>query len=87
MAKGYNQKEGIDYNETFAPVIKQQALKLFLAISVIEDAEEHHIDITTAFLNGEIDDYQFDNELIFKKLLFEAHIFPNIYHRLESFIF
>jgi len=56
VAKGYYQKEGIDYNETFAPVIKQQALKLFLAISVNEDAEIHHIDITTAFLNGEIDE-------------------------------
>ena len=55
VAKGYNQKEGIDNNERFAHVIKQQALKLFLAISLNKDAEVHHIDITTAFLNGDID--------------------------------
>ena len=41
MAKGYNQEYSIDYNETFAPVIKQQALKLVLSIAVNEDFDVH----------------------------------------------
>ena len=56
MAKWYYYKKGIEYNETFAPVIKQQAFKLFLANSVNGDAEVHHIDITSAFLNFQIDE-------------------------------
>jgi hypothetical protein len=56
VAKGYNQEHGIDYDETFAPVIKQQALKLLLAIAVNEESEVHQIDISTAFLNGELEE-------------------------------
>jgi hypothetical protein len=56
VVKGYNQEYGIDYNETFAPVIKQQALKLFLAIAVNEGLEVHHADISTAFLNGDLEE-------------------------------
>jgi hypothetical protein len=59
VAKGYNQEHGIDYNETFAPVIKHQALKLFLAIAVNEEKEVHQIDISTAFLNGELEEEVF----------------------------
>ena len=56
VAKGYDQEEGIDYGETFAPVVKQQSLRLLLAISVNENLKMHHIDISTAFLYGEIDE-------------------------------
>ena len=55
-AKGFSQKEGIDYNETFAPVVKHESLRLFLAISVNENYKMHHIDISTAFLYGELDE-------------------------------
>ena len=56
VAKGFEQKYGIDYNETFAPVIKKQALMLFLSIAVAERLEVHHIDISTAFLYGELNE-------------------------------
>ncbi len=54
MAKGYSQQQGLDYNETFAPVVKQQSLRLLLAIAVREKMQIHHIDVSTAFLYGEI---------------------------------
>jgi hypothetical protein len=52
VAKGYDQEFGIDYNETFAPVIKQQSLRLLLAMAVQENLIFHQVDISTAFLNG-----------------------------------
>ena len=54
VAKGFMQKEGIDYNETFAPVIRKQSLRILLAIAVNENLEIHHIDVITAFLNGDL---------------------------------
>ena len=50
----YNQKYGIGYNETFAPVIKRQASKLVLAIEITEGLKIHHIDISNVFLDGEL---------------------------------
>jgi hypothetical protein len=49
VAKGYGQEKGIDYNETFAPVIKQQSLRLLISIAVNENFHIHHMDISTAF--------------------------------------
>jgi hypothetical protein len=56
VAKGYGQEKGIDYNETFAPVIKQQSLRLLISIAVNENFHIHHVDISTAFLNGLIEE-------------------------------
>jgi hypothetical protein len=42
VAKGYCQQQGLDYNETFAPVVKQQSLRLLLAIAVQENMVAHH---------------------------------------------
>jgi hypothetical protein len=56
VAKGYNQEKGINYTETFAPVVKHQSLRLLLAIVTKENLHVHHIDISTAFLYGELDD-------------------------------
>jgi hypothetical protein len=48
----YDQEQGIDYYETFAPVIKQQSLRLFLAMSLKKKPIIHHEDISTASVNG-----------------------------------
>ena len=55
VAKGYSQRPGLDYTETFAPTAKFAALRAILAISAIEDLELESLDISSAFLNGEID--------------------------------
>ena len=55
VVKGYLQREGIDYDEIFSPVIRLEALRLMLAIATIQDLEIHQMDVATAFLNGEID--------------------------------
>jgi hypothetical protein len=47
VAKGYDQELGIDYHETFAPVVKAQSLRLLLAIAINERYKIHHVDIST----------------------------------------
>ena len=52
---GHRQKEGIDYQETFAPVVKYQSIRVLLAFATYYDWEVHQMDFVTAFLNAEVD--------------------------------
>ncbi|KAL8101414.1 hypothetical protein AgCh_033340 [Apium graveolens] len=54
VAKGYVQQKGIDYNEVFAPVARLDTIRLLLALSAKEGWEVHHLDVQSAFLNGEL---------------------------------
>ena len=54
VAKGYGQKEGIDYHETFAPVVKYKSLRVILALANEMDYEIKQLDVVTAFLNAYI---------------------------------
>nr|GFA99394.1 uncharacterized mitochondrial protein AtMg00810-like [Tanacetum cinerariifolium] len=49
---GYSQQEGIDYDETFAPVARIEAICLFLAYAAHKDFTVYQMDVKTAFLNG-----------------------------------
>ncbi|KAH0816778.1 hypothetical protein GEV33_006013 [Tenebrio molitor] len=59
VAKGFTQKPGIDFNETFAPVAKLGSIRLFMAIAVELGIQIHQLDFTSAYLNGEIDEEVF----------------------------
>lgn len=54
VAQGFSQQEGIDYNETFAPVVRYKTLRIILAIVTHMDLELHQLDVETAFLNANI---------------------------------
>jgi hypothetical protein len=55
VAKGYNQQYGVDYSETFAPVMNQRSFRVLLALGVISgDCEIDQMDIKTAFLNATV---------------------------------
>lgn len=56
VAKGYTQKFGEDYNEVFAPVVKQTVFRSFLAVASMKQMDIFHIDVKNAFLNGELID-------------------------------
>ena len=56
MAKGYIQKEGIDFKETFSPVSSKDIFKTIMALIAQYDMELHQMDVKTAFLNGDIDE-------------------------------
>nr|GFC07367.1 retrovirus-related Pol polyprotein from transposon TNT 1-94 [Tanacetum cinerariifolium] len=49
---GYSQQEGIDYDETFAPVARIEAIRLFLAYAAHKDFTIFPMDVKEAFLNG-----------------------------------
>ncbi|MGZ5551085.1 MAG: reverse transcriptase domain-containing protein, partial [Nitrososphaeraceae archaeon] len=51
VVKGFLQKEGRDYNETFAPVMKYTSLRMLLSIACTQDLEIKQFDIDSAFLN------------------------------------
>nr|GFB37699.1 hypothetical protein [Tanacetum cinerariifolium] len=52
VAVGYSQQEGIDYDETFAPVARIEAIRLFLAYVAHKDFTVYQMDVKITFLNG-----------------------------------
>nr|GFA76504.1 hypothetical protein [Tanacetum cinerariifolium] len=52
VAVGYSQQEGIDYDETFAPFARIEAIRLFLAYTAHKDFTVFQMDVKTMFLNG-----------------------------------
>ncbi len=56
VARGFSQKYGIDYQETFAPVVRLNTLRAVIALAVDRNMEVHQMDVKTAFLNGELEE-------------------------------
>ena len=56
MVKGYSQREGIDFKETFSPVSTKDSFRVIMAIVAHFDLELHQMDVKTPFLNGDLDE-------------------------------
>jgi len=56
VAKGYTQKEGINYNEVFSPVVKYSSIQTLLALVAQYDLELDQFDVKSAFLHGDLDE-------------------------------
>ena len=56
VVKGFTQQEGIDYDETFFPVVRVAYIRLILAIVAQLDLELYQMDVKTTFLNEELDE-------------------------------
>jgi hypothetical protein len=54
MAKGFTQREEIDYNETFSPVSYKDSFRIIMALVVHYNLELHQMDVKTTFLNGDL---------------------------------
>nr|GEV63411.1 copia protein [Tanacetum cinerariifolium] len=54
VARGYRQEEGIDFEESFAPVTRLEAIRIFLAYAVHKNLVVYQMDVKTAFLNGNL---------------------------------
>jgi hypothetical protein len=54
VAKGYAQWQGVDFDEVFAPVARMETVRLLLAIAAHCGWQVHHMDVKSAFLNGDL---------------------------------
>jgi hypothetical protein len=59
VAQGFSKKEGIDYEETFAPVARLEAIRILLAFFVAKGFKLHQMDMKRAFLNGVLEEEVF----------------------------
>jgi hypothetical protein len=56
VAKGYTQQEGIDFNETFAPVAKFTTIRAMLALTALKGYRETQMDVNTAYLHADVEE-------------------------------
>lgn len=54
VAQGFRQVHGLDYGETFSPVVRYESIRVLFALAATFDLVIHQMDVTTAFLNGEL---------------------------------
>ncbi|XP_075640704.1 uncharacterized protein LOC142612504 [Castanea sativa] len=63
VAKGFKQKEDIDFFDTFSPVTKVISIRLLIAIAAIHNLMIHQMDVKTAFLNGDLEEEIYMDQL------------------------
>jgi hypothetical protein len=54
VAKGYSQVEGLDFDETYAPVARLESIRILLAYATYHGFKLYQMDVKSAFLNGPI---------------------------------
>ncbi|GKC07510.1 retrovirus-related pol polyprotein from transposon TNT 1-94, partial [Tanacetum coccineum] len=83
VAQVYNQQEGIDYDETFTPVARLEAIKIFLAFATYMNFIVYQMDVKSAFLNGKL------KEEVYVKQPpgFESNEFPNHVCKLDKALY
>ena len=83
VAQGYNQQEGIDYDETYAPVARIEAIRLLIAFASFKGFKLFQMDVKTAFLNDTL------NEEVYVKQPpgFEDARFPNHVYFLDKALY
>ena len=56
VAKGYTQVQGIDYEETFSPVVRYKSIQYLLAHAALQDWELEAMDVKLAYLHGVLEE-------------------------------
>ena len=77
VAKGYNQEEGIDFDEIYAPVARLEVVRLLLAYACMCNFELSQIDVKSAFLNGFLNEEVYVSQPPTLKITFILIIFSN----------
>ena len=55
MVQGYSQEKGLNYDETFSPVVRSESIRSVIAHASKNDLRMHQLDVTTTFVNGELE--------------------------------
>ena len=56
VCKGYSQVEGVDYEETFSPVARLEAINMFLAFASYKKFNVYQMDVNSTFFNGNLEE-------------------------------
>jgi hypothetical protein len=83
VAQGYSQKEGIDYEVTFALVARLEAIRILLAFSAAKGFKLYQMDVKSAFLNGFLEEKVYVKE----PPGFESAEFPHRVYRLRKALY
>ncbi|GJV36363.1 retrovirus-related pol polyprotein from transposon TNT 1-94 [Tanacetum coccineum] len=83
VSQDYNQQEGIDYDEAFAPVARIEAIRIFLAFATYMNFTVYQMDVKSTFLNGKL------KEEVYVKQppSFESNEFPNHVCKLDKSLY
>ncbi|KAH9680549.1 hypothetical protein KPL71_026587 [Citrus sinensis] len=83
MARGYNQEEGIDFDETFAPIPRLESIRMLLAYACHKDFILFQMDVKSTFLNG----YIMEEVYVKQSPGFENEQFPNYVYKLSKALY
>ncbi|GKA10286.1 retrovirus-related pol polyprotein from transposon TNT 1-94 [Tanacetum coccineum] len=83
VAQGFIQEEGIDYDETFAPIARLEATRIFFAYATYIGFMVYQIDVKSAFLNGKISEEVY----VQQPPGFESSEFPNHVCKLDKALY
>jgi vacuolar-type H+-ATPase catalytic subunit A/Vma1 len=83
VAQRFTQVEGFDFEETYAPVARLEAIRMLLAFTTHHDFKQYQMDVKSAFLDGHI------QELVYveQPLCFEDPKFPNHVYKLQKALY
>jgi hypothetical protein len=83
VAQGYTQVEGLDFRETYAPVVRLEAIRILLAYTCAHNIKLYQMDVKSVFLNGYI------NEEVYveQPLGFEDYKQPNHVYKLRKALY
>jgi hypothetical protein len=83
VAQGFSQKEGIDYEKTFAPVVHLEAIRILLAFSVAKGFKLYQMDVKSAFLNGVLE----EEVHVRQPPGFESEKYPHLVYKLRKALY
>jgi hypothetical protein len=83
VAHGFSQKEGIDYEETIAPIACLEAIRILLTFSVAKGFKLHQMDVKSAFLNGVLEEEVY----VRQPPGFESEMYPHRLYKLRKVLY
>ena len=83
VAQGFSQKEGVDYEETFAFIARYTSIRSVLALAIVMKWKIHQMVVKTAFLNGVVEEEVY----VEQALSFEKHDRDSYVYRLKKALY